>query len=117
MFAPLLTTKLYLARPRENMIVRPRPGGGLSWAYAAHETMVGEYTAGWSQRDGRMRVAVTVPANGHAEVHLPNMQLAHVYESDVPLAAAPGCRHARQEGDDVVVEIGSGDYRFEHIPA
>ena len=98
-------------------IVRPRPGGGLSWAYAAHETMLGEYTAGWSQSEGRMRVAVTVPANGHAEVHLPNMQLAHVYESDIPLTAAPGCHNARQEGDDVVVEIGSGDYRFEHIPA
>ena len=98
-------------------IVRPRPGGGLGWAYAAHQTMLGEYTAGWSQSEGRMRVAVTVPANGHAEVHLPNMQLAHVYESDIPLTAAPGCHHARQAGDDVIVEIGSGDYRFEHIPA
>jgi alpha-L-rhamnosidase len=97
-------------------IVRPRPGGGLSWAYAALATIIGEYSAGWSQREGRMRVAVTVPANGHAEVHLPNMQLAHVFESDIPLADAPGCRNARQVGEDVVVEIGSGDYRFEHLP-
>jgi alpha-L-rhamnosidase len=98
-------------------IVRPRPGGGLSWAYAAHETMIGEYSTGWSRRDGRTRVAVTVPANGFATVHLPNMQLAHVFESDVPLSGAPGCHNPRQVGDDVVVEIGSGDYRFEHIPA
>jgi alpha-L-rhamnosidase len=96
-------------------IVRPRPGGGLSWAYAALNTMVGEYSAGWSQRDGRMRVAVTVPPNGEAEVRLPNMLLQHVWESDVLLTEAPGCRHARQEGSDVVVNIGSGDYRFEHI--
>jgi alpha-L-rhamnosidase len=96
-------------------IVRPRPGGGLSWAYAALNTMVGEYSAGWSQRDGRTRVAVTVPANGEAEVHLPNMLLEHVRESELPLAESPGCRDARQEGDDVVVSIGSGDYRFEYI--
>jgi alpha-L-rhamnosidase len=98
-------------------IVRPRPGGGLSWAYASLDTMIGEYSAGWSQREGRMRVAVTVPPNGHAEVHLPYMQLEDVYEGDMPIAASPGCHTARQAGDDVVVEIGSGDYRFEHIPA
>ena len=97
-------------------VVRPRLGGGLSWAYAALATMIGEYSGGWSQRDGHVRVAVTVPANGHAEVYLPNMQLAHVFESDIPIAEAPGCRNARQVGEAVVVEIGSGDYRFEHIP-
>jgi alpha-L-rhamnosidase len=97
-------------------IVRPQPGGGLSWAYAALDTLLGEYSAGWSQHAGRMRVAVTVPPNGHAEVHLPHMQLDHVFESGLPLRDAPGCRHARQEGENVIVQIGSGDYRFEHIP-
>jgi hypothetical protein len=36
----------------------------------------------------------------------------HVREGGLALDAAPGVRSARQRGDDVVVEVGSGRYAF-----
>jgi hypothetical protein len=43
---------------------------------------------------------------------LPHAQLADVTESDQALANASGIRNARQDGDSVLLEIGSGQYHF-----
>jgi alpha-L-rhamnosidase len=97
-------------------IIRPRPGGGLTHARAALETLFGRYAVAWRMKADEMQVDVQVPANGSADVYLPAAQLDQVTESGVPLADASGCRNARQETGDVVVEIGAGDYRFSFAP-
>ena len=53
-----------------------------------------------------------VPANTRATVRLPNAQLADVTEGGQPLAGGNGISAKRQDGDTVVVELGSGAYRF-----
>jgi hypothetical protein len=45
-------------------------------------------------------------------VRLPKAQLANVKESDQSLVDGNGARGARQEGNAVLVEVGSGTYRF-----
>jgi alpha-L-rhamnosidase len=63
-------------------------------------------------RDGRFELSVEVPPNTRATVRLPTAQLASLSESGKPLADGNGITGHRQEGDVVVVEIGSGQYRF-----
>jgi alpha-L-rhamnosidase len=51
--------------------VAPRPGGGLTWATAAHESPYGRIEVRWHQQDDGLTVDVTVPPGTTAEVLLP----------------------------------------------
>ncbi|MCK2220251.1 glycoside hydrolase family 78 protein [Actinomadura sp. ATCC 31491] len=54
------------------LVVRPRPGGGLSRARATLDTPYGRAEAGWSRAGGRLELRVVVPPNATATVHLPS---------------------------------------------
>jgi alpha-L-rhamnosidase len=55
---------------------------------------------------------VRVPANTTAQVHVPAASVDHVLEGDRPLMAEPGMRVIGTVDEAVVVEVGSGTYRF-----
>jgi alpha-L-rhamnosidase len=93
-------------------LLHPQPGGGLSSARASLHTPYGELASSWTLAGDDFTLDARVPPNARATVRLPGASLAAVTESSRALAAAPGVGHAAQDGDDVVVEIGSGDYRF-----
>ncbi|GAA2490432.1 glycoside hydrolase family 78 protein [Streptomyces gobitricini] len=63
------------------LLIRPRPGGGLTWAKAAHETPYGPAEVAWRLTDGRLTVTVTVPRGTEATVDLPGAE---------PTRAGPG---------------------------
>jgi alpha-L-rhamnosidase len=73
-----------------HIIVRPRPGGGLTYAKATLVTPYGEAASGWSLDGDRVHVTVRVPPNARATVYLPGATV------------------------DAVREIGSGDYDFSY---
>jgi alpha-L-rhamnosidase len=52
--------------------VRPRPGGGITWAHAAHESPYGRIEVRWAQENRGLTLSVTVPAGTTAEVVLPS---------------------------------------------
>lgn len=52
--------------------VRPRPGGGLTSAEAAHESPYGRIASAWRIDDGVLSLTVVVPAGTQAEVVLPD---------------------------------------------
>jgi alpha-L-rhamnosidase len=92
--------------------IQPQPGGGLTLARAELYTMYGLTTSAWELNDGRFHIEATVPPNTHATVRLPHATLAQVTESGLALDAAPGIVRAYQEGEAVIVEVGSGQFRF-----
>jgi hypothetical protein len=49
-------------------------------------------------------------------VRLPKAQLAGVTEASQALAKGNGITDSRQDSDAVVVEVGSGDYKFAYAP-
>ena len=61
-------------------------------------------------------LVVEVPANTTATIRLPGARLADVTEGGQALTAATGLTAPRQDGPDVVVEAGSGLYRFSYAP-
>jgi len=65
------------------MLIAPRPGGGLSWARTSHLTPYGLAEVSWRRSDGVLTVDVTVPAGCAARVVLPGRD---------PVQAGPG-RH------------------------
>ncbi|MFN2228377.1 MAG: alpha-L-rhamnosidase C-terminal domain-containing protein, partial [Anaerolineae bacterium] len=96
----------------KHALIQPQPGGGLSSAKASLETMYGALGSAWELDQNAFRLDVTVPANTWATVRLPDATLAQVTESGQPLDGVEGVRRAAQEGDAVLVEVGSGHYRF-----
>jgi alpha-L-rhamnosidase len=52
--------------------IAPQPGGGLSWATAAHESPYGRIESRWSRGTSGTTLIVQVPPNTEAEVVLPN---------------------------------------------
>ena len=96
----------------KHILIQPRPGGGFTEVKASHETPYGKVASAWTLTDGAFDLRVEVPANTRATVRLPNAQLADVTEGGQPLAGGNGISAKRQDGDTVVVELGSGAYRF-----
>jgi len=96
----------------KHTLIEPQPGGGFTNVKASHITMYGKVSSAWALKGTRFELTVEIPANTHATVRLPHAQLADVTESDQALAEVSGIRAARQDGDSVLLEIGSGQYRF-----
>jgi alpha-L-rhamnosidase len=52
--------------------VRPRPGGGLTWAEAVHDSPYGRIESSWHLDGSQLQLTVTVPPGTTAEVVLPD---------------------------------------------
>jgi alpha-L-rhamnosidase len=90
----------------KHSLIQPHPGGGLDHASASHTTMYGRISSAWQIKDGRFSLTIEVPANTTATVRLPTAKLDQVSEGGKALSGA------RQEGEAVIVEVGSGKYEF-----
>ena len=96
----------------KHVLIQPRPGGDFTRVKAHHETMYGRVGSEWTLADGRFSLTVEVPANTTASVRLPGARLPDVTEGGRTLSSAAGLGVPRQEGDAVVVDVGSGRYSF-----
>ncbi len=95
-----------------HVLIHPHPGGGLRHVRAAHRSPYGKIASEWTLDGNVFELRVTLPPNTTATVRIPAARLDAVRESDHPLDGVEGVVRAHQDGDDVVVEVGSGYYRF-----
>jgi alpha-L-rhamnosidase len=99
----------------KHILIQPQPGGGLTYAKASVESVYGHVASGWKIAEGKFSLTVEVPANTTATVRLPKTKLEQAREGQKPLAGRADILGARQAGDGVVVEVGSGNYVFESM--
>jgi alpha-L-rhamnosidase len=96
----------------KHILIQPRPGGGLTSARAALETMYGRAESSWKLFGSRFELKAVIPPNARGTITIPAAMLERVTESGKPLKEAPGLTSPRQQGGDVVVEAGAGEYHF-----
>jgi alpha-L-rhamnosidase len=101
----------------KHLVIAPQPGGKLTSARAELLTQYGSAASGWKIEDGQFHLDVRVPPNTRATVRLPGATLANVTEGVSAVGSASGVFSATQEGDVVVVEVGSGNYKFNYPKA
>ena len=101
----------------KHTLIQPRPGGGFTRASASHMTLYGRVSSAWKIEGRAFELAVEIPPNTTATVRLPDAPLAEVTEGGRALAAGSGIVSWRQDGPTVVVEAGSGLYRFAYTLA
>ncbi|MFC4122954.1 glycoside hydrolase family 78 protein [Nonomuraea zeae] len=94
-----------------DIVVRPRPGGGITWATTAHRTPHGRVEIAWRQEGAEFALDVVVPPNTRAEVHLPAPP-ERVTEGGRPASEAEGVTFDRladaSEGHSPIGESGEG---------
>lgn len=95
-----------------HFILRPRPGGELSWAKATYNSIRGPIKSEWNIADGVFHWLVEVPPNATATAIIPFGGLNSITESGRPLSVADGLTPSGVVNDLVQVELGSGTYSF-----
>jgi alpha-L-rhamnosidase len=58
--------------------IRPRPGGGINWAEAVHDSPYGRIESSWRVEGGRFQLHAVVPSGTIARVELPDGRSADV---------------------------------------
>ncbi len=94
----------------KHFVIRPRSGGGLTWAKGQYHSIHGLIAVGWTLDHGRLDVSI--PANTTATVYVPGRNIAAVRESGHPATEAEGVRFLRVEDGTIVFEVDSGRYSF-----
>ena len=95
----------------KHIIIRPYPGGGLTYAKARLFTLYGWTASEWKIRHGRMSLAVEVPPNTTATLFPPSAKTGDMTESGKPLSRVEGVRVVMDRGK-TILELGSGRYVF-----
>ena len=96
----------------KRIIIRPRPGGGLTYASGRYDSVYGRIASSWRMANGKLGMNVTVPANTTATVYVPTSDQAKVTESGKPAKRAVGVKLLRYEKGAAIYSVGSGSYRF-----
>lgn len=96
----------------KRILIRPRPGGRLRWAEARYDSIRGPIATAWERDGDTLKLDVSIPANTTATVYLPARDAAQVTEGGRAAPQAEGVRLVGMQDDNVVLEIGSGRYRF-----
>jgi alpha-L-rhamnosidase len=92
--------------------IQPRPGGQLTYASAALDSLYGRIESAWRLEAGDFHLTVTIPANTEGVVHLPARSAEEIAERGQALEQVQGIREIRQEGQTVMLTLGSGHYHF-----
>jgi alpha-L-rhamnosidase len=103
--------------------IRPRPptpGSNperavIDWVKADYDSPRGPVQSHWRRIDGGLEMEVRIPANTTAVVHVPATEAAAVTEGShgpVDSGQVPGVRVQEAGRGEVVLEVGSGLYRF-----
>jgi len=92
--------------------IAPRPGGALTRARASLETPYGKVSSSWRLGERDFVLEASVPPNTTGDVVLIETTVDRVREGGRALRGTAGVRDVRQVGRDVVVVVGSGDYKF-----
>lgn len=100
----------------KHFFLAPHPGGGLTNAAATFQSVYGEIKSGWKIENSQMVYEVKVPANSTATVTLPLAQLEKVTVNSASLKENQ-LMAASQNGKNVSLKLGSGEYKFSYPAA
>lgn len=84
----------------------------MTHARASLQTMYGLAESAWRLEGDTFQLELNVPANTTASVWLPGATLETLREGGQVLEQTTGVMSARQEGDEVRLELRSGRYHF-----
>lgn len=96
----------------KHFYVRPRPGGGLTWARGTHRSLYGPIECAWRKENGRLTIDLVVPPNTTATVSVPTNDVTAVTESGHPASTAPCVQYLGMQDAAACYLVPAGRYTF-----
>ena len=96
----------------KHIILRPEPGGDLTFARGELRSIHGLIRSHWRIEDGVLTYEAAIPANTRATVLLPMASSEGVTESGKPLAEVPGISDMRMASGKLAFAAEAGRYTF-----
>jgi alpha-L-rhamnosidase len=96
----------------KHIIMRPQPGGGLTYARAGLRSMYGLIKSEWSLQNDTFDWQITVPVNATATVYVPAADNSRVTENGQAVGSAEGVAFLRKEDGFAVFAVEAGSYSF-----
>ncbi len=97
----------------KHVIIAPKPTERLTSAKASYASVHGKIEVAWQVKEEAFELSCSIAPNTTATVRLPGVALENASENGLNLTHHPDVKNPRMEGDDAVLEVGSGQYRFE----
>lgn len=95
----------------KHIVMKPQPGGRISWAQASYQSPYGEIASDWKIGNGLFLWRIVIPANTRATVHIP--AIGEISEGGRPAGEAEGLRSLGHENNGALFEVGAGEYTFQ----
>jgi len=96
----------------KHIIMRARPGGGLTYAKTGLHSMYGLIRSEWTLENNNFQWRVTIPANTTATVYVPAKDASHVAENGHSVEKVQGITFLRTENGFAVFDVEAGSYSF-----
>ncbi len=96
-----------------HFLIRPVPGGGLTWAEARYDSLRGPIRTRWEVTAERFTLELTVPANTSATVYLPTTKLDSVTDGGSPIAQQTDIESLGVQDGAAAFRVQAGMYRLE----
>ena len=118
----------YMAPGFKKSIIRPYIPEDLTYAKASMKTMHGTIISDWKKEaNGSFTFNVTIPANTTADIHVPKINYSTndwaiqekqglCWQNGAWVPNTPGITLGLEEGEYIVFQVGSGEYRFQAGP-
>jgi alpha-L-rhamnosidase len=93
-----------------HIVIRPRPGGGLTHARGEYDSVRGRISSAWKIEGDRFELEVAIPPNTTATVHVPVAD--GVSEGGKPVEEVEDVELLGAGEGETVLSVGSGRYEF-----
>jgi len=93
-----------------HFILKPLPGGTLTWAEGSYHSMSGKIEAAWKQENGRFEYQFTIPPNTTSTVHIPSKSIDHVWLDGKKLSDVFEPEEINYQDGYTIFEVQSGTY-------
>lgn len=94
------------------IVIRPAPNAALGPVSASYHSINGEIKSAWSLDGEDLQLEVAIPANTTAQIWIPAAASDLVQEGNLSLSEIEGITKQEMKGNYLLLEIGSGEYRF-----
>ena len=96
----------------KHIIIKPQPGGTLTWAKGHYNSIHGKIEVNWKLEDKNFNLEVTIPVNTTATVHIPATNQDEITESGKVIEESDEIQFIDFKNNIARYKIASGKYQF-----